>query len=365
MNQEIAEKLKSLESKYSYNQDEVYYFNSHRSSDLVLSLQNRFETFDESIIPEIFKDFGEAESWTVNQSFGTGHIIIFVSTKDGKEYVLRTNYGIAEPEKYMQFEKYFAQQYESVGIPTAKVLHSDISREKYPFDYQIMEKLGGYDLKTDPDITEEQYEMISQDLGKVVAKQFLLPIKGFGRIVLRDSIYQGNYNTHNEYLSAYVDHDLDVMELFEIIDHESNIMILNFFKSEDIKNLFVSTSSYLVHHDLADHNIRVKNGKLLAIYDWENVVAFDPLSELGSIPTWLSRYPRAPGMIIGFLESYGHMPENFELKLSVYKLRTMLWKANLALKGEKLSHRHIDYLRQALQECGLDIIINSDHLTLK
>ena len=53
--------------------------------------------------------------------------------------------------------------------------------------------------------------------------------------------------------------------------------------------------SYLVHHDLVDNNTRYdrESYKILAIYDRENAVAFDPISELGSVPTWQSQYPRA------------------------------------------------------------------------
>ena len=65
----------------------------------------------------------------------------------------------------------------------------------------------------------------------------------------------------------------------------SDVIRRYFDDAQDMVNR--QTQSYLVHHDLANHNIRYDpNTKhIAAIYDRENAVAFDPISELGAAPT--------------------------------------------------------------------------------
>ncbi len=79
-----------------YYSDDIYYFNSHRNIEQVLLLKDRYKLFSESkekILPELFARHGlKVKSIDTKESnFGTGHVIYFVTTEEGKTYVYRGN----------------------------------------------------------------------------------------------------------------------------------------------------------------------------------------------------------------------------------------------------------------------------------
>ena len=130
----------------NYPSDDIYYFNAHRKPGLVLALQQRYETFEaqkDRVIPEIFKKHGYIiKEIGVNQNtFGTGHVIYFVTTADDHKYVYRGNIDLEEPEHYMSLERQFIDLARHAGWPVGDLIAADSSRSEYDFDYQIFELL--------------------------------------------------------------------------------------------------------------------------------------------------------------------------------------------------------------------------------
>jgi aminoglycoside phosphotransferase (APT) family kinase protein len=348
-----------------YKSNEIYYFNTHRSTDDVLALQKRYEIFNkkygEKAVTEIVENILNTKVLIVRQdgNFGTGHVIFFIETENGN-FVFRANIGIKEREFYMDLENIFNTLYEKAKIPVGKVLHADTSREKYDFDFQIMEILPGKDLETEWDKengTKEEYDSISFELGQIVARQYKVPVNGWGRFLDKKDL-EGSMNTAFEYLTAYLEYDLDVILKAGIFSETQAKSIKTFF--ENNKYIFDEMSqAFLIHHDLADHNIRYEMEKIKAIFDWENAVAFDPVCELGSAPTWICHHPRKETMIKGFIfemERLGlEIPKYFYEKIAIYFLRTMIWKIAFAIKGNRLKERHINLINQAFADCCLSI----------
>ena len=99
--------LKKLESQYTYHSDDIYYYNAHRPAYLVHKLKNRISEFDSSLVEAIIqKETGKKiVEKQVSQYFGTGHVIVFVKTRDGLNLVLRATHALDEPEKYIDIEK--------------------------------------------------------------------------------------------------------------------------------------------------------------------------------------------------------------------------------------------------------------------
>ncbi len=338
---------------YDYRSEEVFYFNTHRPRDLVLKLQDRYEGFDSSIISVLIEKnlpgVKVTEPVVSDDNFGTGHLIFYVSTDSGN-FVVRVNRFLDDPEHYMGLEETFIRMFNSVGIPTNKVIFSDSSRKEYDFDYQIMEVLQGKDLETEWDGTKEDYDKISYQLGSFVALEHKLEVSGWGRFV-RSKELMGQFKTPKEYLYTYLDYDLKVMLDGGVIDRELKKKIENYFDSECI--VLDGVKPCLIHHDIADHNIRYNGDKVIAIFDWENAVAYDPVSDLASAHTWVCHYPRRDQMTRGYLNKLGYKPFNFEKRLAIHFLRTMIWKSSFAIKGNRFVDRHRNLLTDALYEAGL------------
>ena len=344
---------KPSKKSFNFHPNEVFYFTAHRPLSLTTSLKNRYKDFPIDKIKDIFQEILGLEVTNIrsDSNFGAGHVIYFIETEKGT-FVFRANFGIEIPEHYMTLEKKFIELYSKAGIPVGKLLYSDCSRNKYNFDYQILEVLPGKDLETEWIGNKEDYTKICIEIGRIVAKQYKCPVDGFGRFLNSEKL-QGSSKTAYEYFTSYIDFDLSIIVENKIIDQELSEKIQNYFK--DNKNLFDSDKQgYLIHHDLADHNLRYEKDKILAVFDWENAVAFDPISELGSAHTWPCHYPfKREKMVEGFIAELSYKPENLEKKISIYFLRTMLWKISLALGRGNYAERHKKFLDQALGENGL------------
>lgn len=359
--------LIELENQFSFASDDVYYYNAHRPASLVNRLKNRVAEFDPSVIDSIIdKSLGEKVlEKTVSQYFGTGHVIVFVKTSNERDLVIRATHALAEPEKYIDFENEIIKRYKSVGIPSTEIIASDASRTHFPFDYQIMVPLTGKDLEIEWDGSKSQYDKLSLELGRMIARQYQLKGSGWGRLKRDDSNeIIGSKATHNDYLTTYLEHDLAVFNLFDLTSPDGTNDIREYFGSKDLKSLFSDeVNSYFVHHDIADHNIRYSGDRVIALYDWENAIFYDPISDIGSAPTWKTHHPREQLLRQGFLEELGAAPNNFEVKADVYYLRTMIWKIQFALKGKRLSTRHLELFTDALHRNNLFLKLNLDLIT--
>lgn len=359
-----AKELENLEKKYTFHSDDIYYYGAHRPAVLVNRLKRRTEEFNVNLIPEVFlKALNEKViSYEVSSYFGTGHVIVFVKTKSGKGLVLRATHAMEEPEKYIDMEKEVIDMYKNVGVPSTEIIFSDATRQNFPFEYEIMLPLEGKDLEIEWAGSQGDYDSLSFELGRMLARQYQLEGEGWGRWKRNDNgEIMGAKLSHHDYLTAYLDHDLDVLELFALISSTDRHKLEEYFSSPNLRSLFSdSIKSYFVHHDVADHNIRYIKRKIVALYDWENAVLFDPISDIGSAPTWKTHYPREQLLRNGFLAEIGYKPDNFEVKADVYFLRTMLWKLQLALKGQRLSIRHLELFTDAMRRNGIDIKLNTD-----
>ncbi|MDQ5913485.1 MAG: hypothetical protein QG623_103 [Patescibacteria group bacterium] len=336
-----------------YRSEEVFYFNTHRPRDLVLKLQDRYTGFDKSIIADLVetslsdvKVVGKVRS---DNNFGTGHLIFYVPTDRGN-LVVRVNRFLKEPEHYMVLEEMFIRMFNSVGVPTNTIVFSDDSRKRYDFDYQIMKLLPGKDLETDWDGTKEEYDRLSYQLGAFVALEHKLEVGGWGRFV-RSKGLSGQFDTPQQYLKTYLDYDLTVMLEGGVINEDLKKKIEDYFDREYI--VLENVKPCLVHHDIADHNIRYEGERVVALFDWENAVAYDPVSDLASAHTWVCHFPRREKMTEGYLDKLGYKPDNFEERLALHFLRTMIWKASFAIKGGRFVERHRKLLADALFEARL------------
>lgn len=81
---------------------------------------------------------------------------------------------------------------------------------------------------------------------------------------------------------------------------------------------------------------------------------------MGSAPTWTTHHPREDKLIEGFIAELGRAPDNLKEKIAIYFLRTMIWKAQFALKGKRLGEKHVRLTKEALSRNGLDISVSSD-----
>lgn len=315
---------------------DIFYPVAHRSDDEIQALKKRYETFDERLIPEMVKSVGlTAISWKKPDSWSTSHVIYIVTVK-GRErpVVIRANIGFGEPEYYMQFEKLITDEVATLGIPVNRILHVDISRSIYPFDYQIQDCLDGADIENNFHGSRTDYDQLSFDLGRYVAMWGDLSFSQFGRFSAQSASFGkliGTKQSMYEYILVRLDEDIKYLVDAQVFAMSKADAIRKLF--EDYKTIISVKIGTLVQYDLADHNIMFDGKNVITgIFDWEAAVVGDPILDLASAPTWKCVYPREEKMIEGY-RSVRDLPNFFKEKMNIYRLRTMLWKMVYAIRA--------------------------------
>lgn len=331
--------------------NDIYYHHAHRSQIEIDVVKKRYDLFDVSHIPKIFKNaLGlTATSWVRPDSYGTIHVIYRVAVKEhAKEYLLRANISIPNPEVEMKLEQLITDKVALLGIPVNRILYVDITRKDFPFDFQIHEVLPGVDVEDHFEGTKEDYDRMSFMLGTYVARLAELRFERFGRFAaqkIHKNTLVGTKKSFPDYIAVLLDEDLRFL-----VDRG----LLSIGKAETIQKIFGQYRSVmdikhgsLVHHDLADHNFMHEGDRITGIFDWENAVVGDPVLDLASCPTWTTHYPREEKLIEGYT-SVRALPEHFQEKMHIYRLRTMIWKMVFALRAgilnEKRRQRFLDAL---------------------
>lgn len=337
---------------------DIYYAVAHRSQEEIDSFKTRYEDFPTVRIPEIFKT---SLGLTVThfeqcQSFGTAHVIYYVSViEEPIEFILRANLGFSEPESMMMVEKLVTEKVAELGVPVNTIRFVDVSRKKFPFDFQIEERLIGQDIETYFHGTREEYDRLSYELGEYVARFHALDFDGFGRFdenILLDGKLRGTKKSFSEYIDVCLESDLAYLVKDHVIDPSTAKEIIRVF--EERKNIMNIDRGVLIHHDLADHNIMFSGNHITGIFDWEACVAGDAVLDLASCPTWKTHHPREDTLINGY-KSIRALPENFEEKRNVYLLRTMLWKTVFAIRSGRQNKERTQKFSDSLAPFGLTV----------
>lgn len=335
----------------------IYYPVAHRSQAQIDSFKSRYEDFDASIIPELFETaLGlKAQSWKPSDSWGSAHVIYFVTVPQYKQpLVLRANTGFGEPEMVMLTEKLVTDKVRSVGLPTNHILHVDVTRQHVPFDFQIQETLEGTDPEVNFPDSQIEYDQLSFELGHYIAKLSHISLDGFGLFdehAASNHKLVGHHTSMHDYVMTKVIEDLAYLVTAKVITPEVSAKIETLLA--DSKDLLNVDQGTLVHHDLADHNLLYKEGHLSAVFDWETAVSGDVALDLASCPTWGTLYPREEQMLKGF-QSIRELPNHWEEKRDVYRLRTMLWKMVYTIRANILTPARAQRFTSALKPFGLD-----------
>ena len=316
---------------------DIFYPVAHRLDEEIEALKNRYVTFNENVIPSLIKEACgmTAVSWKKPESWSTSHVIYIVTVAErARPVVIRANIGWGAPERYMQIEKLITDQVASHGIPVNRILHVDISRNQYPFDYQIQDMLEGHDIEGHFHGTRDEYDQLSFDLGRYVGLWGALEYDGFGRFDLSaasEGRLVGTKSTMYDYIIVRLDEDITYLVDAEVISVGRGMAIRKLF--EDHKPVIRVNKGTLVQYDLADHNVMFDGEKMITgVFDWEAAVVGDPVLDLASAPTWKTFFPREEKMIEGY-RTVRDLPNFFKEKMAIYRLRTMLWKMVYAIRA--------------------------------
>ncbi len=335
---------------------DIYYRHAHRSQEEIDIIKKRYELFNVSFIPKIFKKaLGlTAVSWAKPDSYGTTHVIYTVTVKEQKDpLLLRAVVGITKPEIEMKTEQLITDKVRPLGVPVNKVIYVDVSRNIFPFDFHIQEVMAGADIEDHFAGTKEQYDRISFTLGTYIATFDQLSFDKFGLFDEHEALNEklvGTKPSFFDYIITRLDEDLKFIRENAVITTKQVEDIRKSF--DTYKPVIDIPKGTLVHHDLADHNIMHVDGTITGIFDWDRAIIGDPVLDLASCPTWKTHYPREEILIEGY-KSIRSLPDHFTEKMYIYRLRTMLWKMVFAIRNGILNDARRQRFFDAMKPLGI------------
>ena len=191
---------------------------ANRTVEEALVYKNKkYDLFDTSTIADIFERVLHKKviGFEKPLNIGLPHVSYVVHIDGGDDLFFRANLGPIEPEVQLIKEQLTSDVACAHGLPANYIIHVDISRQLYPFDFQIQEMVKGLDAEIEFHGTKENYDTFSFSLGQLVARLSEITVSGFGQFapekVLEKKLV-GESETFYEYIQIQLEEEIQEIE---------------------------------------------------------------------------------------------------------------------------------------------------------
>ncbi|MFG1731219.1 phosphotransferase family protein [Paenibacillus sp. 843] len=215
----------------------------------------------------IMEDYGSPPLKIERMSFGHTNQVYNVTFSD-EQIILRTNH---KPGVLRHTADNIAIL-SSLGLPVPNVIRTDVSLEKVPFAYMILEHFPGRDLRYELEgMTREQLAELAQQIISYQRSVSELPRgSGFGWVPIGE---QGPFSSWTQIIErdfcSHIDHIIDEVT-------PETIVLLQKMKQR-YTPYFDRVEPVCFLDDLTIKNVIVAEGKLQGIVDFDWVCYGDPL----------------------------------------------------------------------------------------
>lgn len=271
------------------------------------------------------KHGGKVRKITINK--GTFHTILEFH-KGQEKYAIRLQHHVYFSALHFILEKSIMRVLEKNMLPSVKVIFIDLSKLTAPFDYCIATAVRGELLSEIVKRNENANELFIQ-FGKFVAKIHRVETCDYGPFQISKlktgKRLTGIHKRWEDYLRTQLDSHINVL-----VKHKT----LRRQEGEEIHTILdrafdhlTKVNPVLLHGDLANHNVFVKNKKITAIVDWEDACSGDPIYDLAYFGSGTFSHPSWFDYFLQGYTSERNLPEDFQRSYWIYYLRISLAKA--------------------------------------
>lgn len=242
--------------------------------------------------------------------------VVFFRSDDGK---IDDDYMVAEAAA-MRLAR-------GAGVPVPEVIVTDTSLKLFPVRYQLLENIAGQNLSGLYQSGELDRTVTSLQLGRYLAQMHQVRLDGFGFFNTQELIgsnkVTGLLSTNEEYYRTRFDDHLKFLQDTDFLQAEEVQLIERLIhKHQDHLQL---EKGSLVHKDIAYWNLVGTSNQINGIVDWDDVISGDPIDDLAVVRCFYQ-----DDVFLPMLEGYGEvreLPDDFEVRLALYLVRNMVWKA--------------------------------------
>lgn len=277
--------------------------------------------------------------------FGSVNTVCKAKIADGTSVVVR----IHPPEvknSYFWAESIASQQAKLAGVPTYSTYIIDDSRQKFGFDYMIIERLPGETMKKLWPLPPKVDQQLIQETGMYLAKIHTIKTQQFGffdnRLAKESGKLRGIHKSwKNHVLAAFIS-NLEYLTDNNVITSTQSKIVESIISKH--ANIISCEDPRLVQNDLADWNQLVENNRITGIVDWDECFSGDPVADFSA---WSVFFPleRMEHLKRGYL-LISPLPDGFTEKFHFYRLRYIVSK--LVVRKKKLIFQPNDFMQQLL-----------------
>ncbi len=220
-----------------------------------------------------------------------------------------------------------------LGVPVARILHTDLSMERFGFPFMVLDRLPGTDLGS-------VYRSLGTDKKRTLAGQMVdlqhlaaqLPdAPGFGYAL--DYRGRGLRKRWNDVLRDDLRRSSRRIEAGNLVDHTWATRVES--RLAQVEHQHASVRPRAFFHDITTKNVIIDDGKLSGIVDVDSMAFGDPLLTVALTRTSLLSRGEQTDYIDFWCEAMG-MREHRELVLDVY---TALFALNFLSELEQAFNR--------------------------
>jgi len=165
--------------------------------------------------------------------------------------------------------------FEKQGIPVPKIIEYKLNPKSIEYPTMIMSSAKGISLAK-ATISEEQNNIIYENIGKLLKKINETKLEGFGPLLVKNQELVGNFSTWKEYCESEQSHNIKHLNFSK---DNNYITTLEFIKIteiyNEIKELNIEKAS-LLHTDIHAEHIFIEEDKISGVIDLGRLRAGDP-----------------------------------------------------------------------------------------
>lgn len=235
---------------------------------------------------------------------------------------------------YFSVETAAAKLALSHGVPAANPIAVRYAEDNQDMDFVVFEKVQGSNMKHWLVAHPEDEAKLVTEAGKLMARIHQIKVKGYGffdnSLAHNTGELKGIHNSYKDHLLAALPQNLTEIKDAGYISQAQAEKITRLLQETD---LIDCQDPRLIHNDLADWNIMVDETAGLVAIDWDEAHAGDPIAD---IACWSLFFPtKRLAILLDGYKQITDLPDNFEEKLHIYRLRYLV---------SKLTLRHKKYL---------------------
>lgn len=252
---------------------------------------------------------------------GTFHSIYSFEFKNNP-FILRVFNSKDIHGYHFHIEDWISKTVSENAVPSSKSEFTDTSRYSVPFDYQILNQVKGH---SPANFNDSMIKKCFSKLASKLARVHQISMSKYGPLDPKPLFFrapsspQGLFDSWGDYLTLKAQEHMDICRDINAIDESEYSEISRLLKS---LRHFDDFSPVLLHGDLGNHNIMVKDEDTITIIDWENALAGDPVYDLAQ---WCAFH--MPDRFDWITEAYYHhasKPKDFYVRFWTYYLRIVL-----------------------------------------